>query len=78
MCDLPWIRYAQKITPIYVQHVQAIIVIVVCDLYCCLVPQCEALRTCHLGFPITTKWCCDQDVKVMLGATFTKRMCGLL
>jgi len=33
------------------------------DLYCCLLPQCEALHTCPLGFPITTKWCCDQDVK---------------
>jgi len=26
-------------------------------------------------FPITTKWCFDQDVKVVPGATFTKRMC---
>jgi len=24
------------------------------DLYCCLLPQCEALRTCHSGFPIAT------------------------
>jgi len=32
-----------------------------CELYCCLLPQCEALRTCRLGFPIATKWCCDQD-----------------
>ena len=24
------------------------------DLYCCLLPRCEALRTCHLGFPIAT------------------------
>jgi len=23
----------------------------------------------------STKWCCDQDVKVAPGATFTKRMC---
>jgi len=22
------------------------------ELYCCLLPQCEALRTCHSGFPI--------------------------
>jgi len=43
------------------------------DLYCCLRPQCEALHTCHSGFPIATKWCCDQDVKVMPGAAFTKR-----
>jgi len=25
----------------------------------------SAQRTCHLGFPIATKWCCDQDVKVV-------------
>jgi len=27
------------------------------DLYCCLLPQCEALRTCRLGFPIATMPC---------------------
>ena len=43
------------------------------SLYCCLLPQCKALCTCCLGFPITTKWCCDQDVKVVLCETFTKR-----
>ena len=42
------------------------------DLYRCLLPQCEALRTCRSGFPITT-WCCDQDVKVVPGADFTKK-----
>ena len=30
------------------------------DFYCCLLPQCEALRTCRSGFPIATKWCCDR------------------
>ena len=35
-------------------HEQAIIVIMACDLYCCLLPQCEALRTCRSGFPIAT------------------------
>ena len=25
------------------------------DLYCCLLPQCEALRTCRSSFPITTQ-----------------------
>jgi len=25
-----------------------------CELYCCLLPQCEALRICRLGFPIAT------------------------
>jgi len=24
------------------------------DLHCCLLPQCEALRTCRSGFPIAT------------------------
>jgi len=24
------------------------------DLYCCLLPQCEALRICRSGFPIAT------------------------
>jgi len=46
------------------------------DLYCCLLPQCEALRTCCSAYPITTKWCFDQDVKVVPGATFTKRTCN--
>jgi len=36
------------------------IVIALCDLYCCLLPQCEALRTCRPGFPIAKKWCCHQ------------------
>ena len=35
------------------------------DLYGCLLPRCEALRTCRSGFPIATKWCCDQDVEVV-------------
>jgi len=39
------------------------------DLYCCMLPQCEALHTCRLGFPITAKWCFDQDLKVVPGAT---------
>ena len=45
-------------------------VIAACELYCCLMPQCEALRICRL---ITTKRCCDQDVKVVPGAAFTNR-----
>ena len=45
------------------------------DLNCCLLPQCEALHTCCLCFPITTNWCFDQDVKVVTGATFTNRKC---
>jgi len=29
-------------------------VIMACELHCCLLPQCEALRTCRSGFPIAT------------------------
>jgi len=41
-------------------------VIMTCDLCCCLLPQCEAMRTCSSTFPITSKWCCGHDVKVVL------------
>jgi len=40
--------------PIYVVRTSNNRVIVVCDLYYCLLPQCKALRTCHSGFPIAT------------------------
>ena len=46
------------------------------DLYCCLVPQCEALRTCCSAFLITTKWWFDKAAKVVPGTTFTKRTCN--
>ena len=45
------------------------------DLCCCLLPRCEALRTCRSGFPIETKWCCDQDVEVVPSSAFTQRTC---
>jgi len=45
------------------------------ELYCCLLPQCEALRTCRSGFPFVTKWCCDQDVKVVPSEAFPKSTC---
>jgi len=41
-------------TPIYVLQTSNNRVISLGDLYCCLLPQCEALCTCHLGFPIAT------------------------
>jgi len=44
-------------------------------LYCCLLPRCETLRTCRSGFPIATKWCCDQDVEVVPSSAFTQRTC---
>ena len=40
--------------------------IAVCDFYCCLLPQCETLRTCRSGFPIATKWCCLRSVRVVV------------
>ena len=51
------------------------------DLYCCLLPRYEALRTCRSEFPIATKWCCNQDVKVVRSSALTQRTCdrcGLL
>ena len=39
---------------IYVARTSNNRVIAVHDPYCCLLPQCEALRTCHSGFPIAT------------------------
>ena len=41
------------------------------NLYCCLLPWCEALRTCRSRFPIATKWCCDQDAEVVPSSAFT-------
>jgi len=61
---------------IYVWREQAIIKeIAMHDLYCCLLPRCEALRTCHSGFLIATKWCCDQDLEVVLKSAFSQRTC---
>jgi len=47
-----------------------------CYLYCWLVPQSEGLHTCCSAFPITTKRCFDQHVKMVPGTTFTKRTCN--
>jgi len=33
---------------------QVIIVFEARELYCCLLPRCEALHTCRSGFPIAT------------------------
>jgi len=67
--------YVKNNTHIYVSHRSRNRMSTTWDLYCCLLPQCEALHTCRLGFPITTKWCFDQYVTVVPRATFTKRMC---
>jgi len=60
---------------IYVAPTSNNTVIMACEIYCCLLPQCEPLRICHLGFPIATKWCCDQNVEVVPGSAFTKGTC---
>jgi len=39
---------------IYVARTSNNRVIAACELSCCLLPQCEALRTCRSGFPIAT------------------------
>jgi len=41
-------------TIIYVARTSNNRVIMACELYCCLLPQCEALRICRSGFPIVT------------------------
>jgi len=41
-------------THIYVARTSNNRMIMVCDLYCCLLPQCEALHTRCSGFPIAT------------------------
>ena len=46
-------------------------VIMACDLYCCLLPQCEALRTCRSGFPIATPWYSSFDNAVHIARCFS-------
>jgi len=67
---------AKNNTHIYVARTSNDRVIAAHDLYCCLLPQCEALRTCCSGFPIATKWFCDQDMEVVPCETFTKTTCN--
>jgi len=71
MCNSPRTGCAQRITPIYtyVARTSNNRVIMACDLCCCLLPQCEALRTCRSGFPIATvhgicSWTSKLDVTV--------------
>jgi len=55
MCDSPQTGCAWRTTPfIYVARTSNNRVIMACELYCCLLPQCEALRICRSGFPIAT------------------------
>jgi len=55
---------------IYVTRTSNNRVIMACDFYCCLLPQCEALRTCRKSFPTAT---------VVLGRcnnVFSARLCS--
>ena len=45
---------AKNHTHIYVARTSNNRMIMACDLSCCLLPQCEALRTCLSGFPVAT------------------------
>ena len=67
---------AKNNTHIYVVQTSNNRVIAPHDLYCCLLPQCEALRTCCSDFSIAWKWCCRQDLKVGPSPDFMKRTCG--
>jgi len=50
----PTPRLVRLCTHIHVAWTSNNRVIAARDLYCCLLPQCEALRTCRSGFPIAT------------------------
>jgi len=64
LCDSPRTGCAWRITPLYMWREQAIIVIMACELYSCLLSQCEALRTCRSGFPIAT-----ESIATIIGAS---------
>jgi len=76
LCDSPRTGCARRMKNIYAWREQAIVrEIATHDLYCCLLLRRESLRTCRSGFPIATKWCCDQDVEVVPSSAFTQRTC---
>ena len=55
LCDSPRMGCAWRTTPyIHVARTNNNRVIMACELCCCLLPQCEALRICRSGFPIAT------------------------
>jgi len=47
---------AKNNTHIYMARTSKNSVLMACDLYCCLLPQSETLRTCRSGFPIATSF----------------------
>jgi len=55
LCDSPQTGCVWRTTPyIYVAQTSNNRVIMACELYCSLLPQCKALRICRSGFPIAT------------------------
>jgi len=48
------------------------------DLYCCLLPQCEALCTCHSGFPIAAVSSLSLDQFYLLGSPNSKITLAML
>jgi len=65
LCDSPRTGCAWRITPyIYVARTSNNRVIMACELYCCLLSQCEALRICRSGFPIATPLSAKGHVKI--------------
>ena len=55
LCDSPRTGCAWRTTPyIYVARTSNNRVIMACELYCCLLPQCKASRICRSGFSIAT------------------------
>ena len=60
MCDSPRMGCVRRTTNIYSWRKQAIIrEIATHGLYCCMLPQCEALRTCCSGFSNRNSSKCD-------------------
>jgi len=54
MCNSPRTGCARRTTTTYMWHEQAIVEWLRRMISCCLLPQCEALRTCRSVFPIAT------------------------
>jgi len=55
LCDSPWTGCTWRTTSnMYVAWTSNNRMIMACELYCCLLPQCEALRICRSGFLIAT------------------------
>ena len=69
-------KCAWRTTPLYVVRTSKNRMSTTWDLQYSLPPKCESLCICCSAFPITTMWCFEQDVKMVPGATFTKRTCN--